>query len=112
MRTNGNITLNDFTVGELVPIFCEIDTCVSDLDIVLFKDDQLVDFKTTALTQTGYNATTTLIAAKELAGRYVCQAMSEKRNLVFQDGFSITGRIIVIVMELIIVPFALQVTQD
>lgn len=86
-----NVSLSDFKYGEIFPVSISVDTCISDLILQLFQEDQLVPV-TTVQDGDGYTGSAQLVAIEQSAGRYVWQARSEERNVVFKKDFSVTGR--------------------
>ena len=85
-----DISQSNFTYGEIFPVSISVDTCIPDLVLQLFKEDQLVPV-IAVQDGNGYIGSAQLMAMEQSAGQYVWQARSEERNVVFKKEFSVTG---------------------
>lgn len=85
-----DVSLSDFDYGDEVEVLCSVETCISDMVMQLFREDQLIDMVTVEEGNrfVGYAK---IKATAEMLGSYVCQGMSEEYNKVFQQSFSVTG---------------------
>ena len=86
-----NIDLSEYNAGDVLPLCCEVDTCIPDIVVQLFKDDQLLVLST-VLEGSLYLACVNLKVSEDLVGQYACQAMSEETNLFDREYFSINGK--------------------
>lgn len=87
-----DISLSEYDYGEDFEVLCRVETCIPDMVVQLFREEQLVDMATVE-EGNQFVGSATIKATEETVGEYICQAMSEMYNEVFQQSFSIAGRI-------------------
>ena len=92
MKTT-DINLSCYTNGDLLTIQCIINTCLSDMVIQLFHEDQLLEPTTQDVTMNGFVLTAWLRASDLLVGQYLCQAVNQVHNKFTQQTFSIYGEL-------------------
>ena len=86
-----NISLDRSRIGEELTINCSVETCLDDVVVQFFMDDQLLD-SVTVPDRHMLMASAQLKVSTELVGRkYACQAMSEKYNEVTRAFFTVKG---------------------
>ena len=89
-----DIDLSGFRYGREMTISCIVETCIRDVTVQIFKDDQLLDSETvleTVLEGSQLVTSAQLKVSEKLAGHYACQAMSEEENMVQRKYFNATG---------------------
>lgn len=88
-----NLSLSDHVYGEDISISCSVDTCVSDIVLQLFKDDQLLHMSMSSMGNR-ITGSAQVKVSDELVGEYACQVMSDSRNEVVRETFSVRGKYI------------------
>ena len=88
-----DINLSCYANGDLFTIQCIVDTCLSDIVIQLFHEDQLLEPTTQDVTRNGFVLTARLRASDLLVGQYLCQAVNHLHNKFSQQNFSIYGEL-------------------
>lgn len=87
-----DISLSNYDYEEDLEVLCRVETCIPDMVVQLFREEQLIDMETVE-EENQFVGYATIKAKEEMVGEYVCQAMSEMYNEVFRQRFSIAGRI-------------------
>ena len=87
-----NISLSAYERGADIAISCAVETCIPDMVMQVFKEDQLIEM-TTVQEGNIFKGTTQIKATEEVVGNYICQGMSEGHNKVFRKSFSISAGI-------------------
>ncbi len=91
IREIDDIDLSEYNYGQELSISCLVETCIKDVIIQIFKDDQLLESDTSP-EGNKLVSSVQLKVSERLVGRYACQAMSEKESFAFKrEYFTITG---------------------
>ena len=89
--TAHNVDLSNHVEGSSFSVNCIVDTCISDMVVQIFKDDQLLESSTVGINGTKSVTTVGLKALQGAIGTYTCRAMTDMKNEVFRKRFSVTG---------------------
>lgn len=89
-----NINVSNKTIGDVIPILCQVATCLPDAIVSIYKGDQVVF--TSQSTQSFVNSVTFVynhVVEANSAGQYACRGFTTQGSSQLQY-FNITGELL------------------
>ena len=89
----GNIDLSNHTVNDNITVICQVETCVPEVTMTLYKDNETLQTQFFAdNTMDSISAAFTLNVQLDTAGKYACRAVAPE-GFTPLSFFNITGTI-------------------
>ena len=88
-----DIDITDQTVGDSITIACQVETCISQVNISIYKEDQLISSRIISNNQQESLAIVLALTVEEdLVGQYACRAWTPEGSTPFIF-FNIVGEL-------------------
>lgn len=93
MITASNFTLSELFIGEELIATCPVESCIENIQVLIFKGSELVSNVTVKDPSTEV-AQFNLAVSQDIAGEYKCQTLVSfvDESFSFNASFNITGK--------------------